>query len=335
MTEITELGKKAKEELLASSNLSELEGVWVKYLGRKGLLTKILRGLKDLPEDERKELGKIANQLKDEFTSLYEERRSALSESERVKVSPEIDITLPGRRLWVGRVHPITSVMEEICEIFIGMGFSEAVGPEIETEWYNFDALNIPKDHPARDMFSSFYLENGNLLRSHTSPVQIRVMERERPPIRIIAPGKVFRPDFDASHTPTFHQVEGLYIDKGVTFADLKGTLNEFCRRMFGDDIKIRFSPSYFPFTEPSAEVSISCIICSGQGCQTCKGTGWLEILGSGMVHPQVLANCSIDPEVWTGYAFGLGVERVAMIKFRIPDMRLFYENDIRFLEQF
>ncbi len=333
--EIEELGKKAKEEILASQNLKDLEAVRLKYLGRKGSLTTILRGLVNQPEDERRVLGRLANTLRDELTALVDERKGLLAEKEEVQ--PEIDITLPGRKPWMGKIHPISQVMKEICEIFIGMGFKEEVGPEIETEWYNFDALNIPKDHPSRDMFSSFYLEDGSLLRSHTSPVQVRVMERQKPPIRIIAPGRVFRPDdFDATHSPVFHQVEGLYIDEGVTFADLKGTMREFCRRMFGEGIAMRFLPSYFPFTEPSAEVAISCVICQQEkGCSTCKGTGWLEILGSGMVHPQVLRNCKIDPERYSGYAFGLGVERIAMIKYRIDDLRLFYENDIRFLEQF
>ncbi|MEO0116852.1 MAG: phenylalanine--tRNA ligase subunit alpha [candidate division WOR-3 bacterium] len=332
--EIEEIGKRAKEEIAGAENLLLLNDLRIKYLGRKGILTGILRGLKDLPEGERRNVGRIANLLKEEILALLKEREAILSSQK--PVLPEIDLTLPGRRLWIGRRHPISQVLDEICEIFVGMGFKEEIGPEIEDEWHNFSALNIPEDHPARDMFSSFYLDSGKLLRSHTSPVQIRVMERERPPIRIIAPGRVFRPDdFDASHAPNFHQVEGLYVDEGVTFADLKGTLREFCQKMFGQGIKMRFLPSYFPFTEPSAEVAISCVNCYGSGCQTCKGTGWLEILGCGMVHPQVLRNCAIDPERYTGYAFGLGVERVAMIKYRIPDMRLFYENDLRFLEEF
>ncbi len=332
---IEELRKKAKEEINSCTSLQELEDLRIKYLGRKGLLTGILRTLRDLPEEKRRTEGRIANLLKEELLTLIAEKKNYLLEKTE-SIEPSLDITLPGRRLWLGKLHPITRVMKEICEIFIGMGFTEEVGPDIETDWYNFEALNIPEDHPARDMFSSFYLENGGLLRSHTSPVQIRVMERGELPIRIIAPGPVFRPDdFDASHSPVFHQVEGLYIDRGVTFGDLKGTMREFARRMFGEDVQMRFLPSFFPFTEPSAEVAISCVICQGKGCQTCKGSGWLEILGSGMVHPQVLRNCRIDPEVYSGYAFGLGVERIAMIKYRIPDIRLFSTNDIRFLEQF
>lgn len=334
LAKVVEIGQKAKEEISKAEDQTTLNNLKVKYLGRKGIITGILRGLKDLPEEEKRNVGKAANTLKDEILSLLKEREFSLSTKK--EVVPEIDLTLPGRKLWIGKRHPISQMMDEICEIFVGMGFKEEIGPEIEDEWHNFSALNIPEDHPARDMFSSFYLEGGGLLRSHTSPVQIRVMEKQRPPIRIIAPGRVFRPDdFDASHAPNFHQVEGLYIDEGVTFALLKGTLREFCQKMFGKEIKMRFLPSYFPFTEPSAEVAISCVACQGAGCQTCKGTGWLEILGCGMVHPQVLRNCQIDPERYTGYAFGLGVERIAMIKYRIPDMRLFYENDLRFLEQF
>ncbi|MEO0102392.1 MAG: phenylalanine--tRNA ligase subunit alpha [candidate division WOR-3 bacterium] len=334
LAELTGIGEKAKEEILRAEDLTTLNTLKVKYLGRKGIITGILRGLKDLPEEEKRKVGKVANTLKEEILSLLKEKENSLSIQK--EVVPEIDVTLPGRKLWLGKRHPISQMMDEICEIFVGMGFKEETGPEIEDEWHNFSALNIPEDHPARDMFSSFYLEGGGLLRSHTSPVQIRVMEKQKPPIRIIAPGRVFRPDdFDASHAPNFHQVEGLYIDEGVTFALLKGTLREFCQKLFGKEIKMQFLPSYFPFTEPSAEVSISCVTCQGQGCQTCKGTGWLEILGCGMVHPQVLRNCRIDPERYTGYAFGLGVERIAMIKYQIPDMRLFYENDLRFLEQF
>jgi|UniRef100_A0A7C3UUH0 phenylalanyl-tRNA synthetase alpha chain len=330
---IEEIGKRVREEIERVKNQKELEEIRIRYLGRKGILTNILRSLRDLPEKERKITGQMANLLKEEILSLLEAKADSLPTEE---VIPEIDLTLPGRKNWPGGRHPISQILDEICEIFVGMGFKEVTGPEVEDEWHNFSALNIPEDHPARDMFSSFYLGETFLLRSHTSPVQIRVMERERPPIRIIAPGRVFRPDdFDASHAPNFYQVEGLYIDEGVTFATLKGILFAFITRMFGPETKMRFYPSYFPFTEPSAEVAISCVTCQGKGCPTCKKTGWLEILGCGMVHPQVLRNCQIDPKRFSGFAFGLGVERMAMIKYQIPDMRLFYENDLRFLSQF
>lgn len=322
-----ELIKKAK-------NLRELSEVRVRFLGRKSELNQILRSIKDLPLPKRPEVGKIANETKVKIAEAIKEREEELKKKGERREA--IDITLPGRHQWRGRPHPITQITEEIIDIFISMGFEEVLGPEIETEWYNFEALNIPPYHPARNMFASFYLDNDTLLRSHTSPVQIRVMEKRKPPLRIIAPGRVYRRDaFDTSHSPVFHQVEGLYVDEGVNFAELKGTLETFCSRMFGKEVKAKFRPSYFPFTEPSAEVAISCVICGGKGCSTCKNTGWLEILGCGMVHPKVFENVGYDSKRYTGYAFGMGVERIAMIKYRIDDIRLFYENDIRFLRQF
>lgn len=322
-----------EKEFSLINNLTDLENFRIKYLGRKGRLTIFLKKIKDLSIEEKKIIGKKANDFKKYLEKIIEEKKGYLKE-EKIPVS--FDYTLPGRKFWLGHKHPITQVMEECIDIFVRMGFKEEQGPEIEDEWHNFTALNIPPLHPARDMFSTFYLPDGRLLRSHTSPVQIRVMEKEKPPIRIIAPGRVFRPDdFDASHSPVFHQIEGLYVDQDTTFLDLKATVEEFCRIFFGKETIIKFTPSYFPFTEPSAEVSISCLNCLGKGCERCRNKGFLEILGCGMVHPQVLKNVNIDPEVYTGFAFGLGVERLAMIKFQIDDIRLFYQNDIRFLSQF
>jgi len=325
--------EQAKAEAELIKNLIDLENFRIRYLGRKGELTTFLRSLKNLPLEERKIIGKKANEFKEYLERIIEEKRQILKEE---KKEIFFDYTLPGRKFWLGHKHPLTQVMEECLDILIKMGFKEEQGPEIEDEWHNFTALNIPSLHPARDMFSTFYLPDGRLLRSHTSPVQIRVMERETPPIRIVAPGRVFRPDdFDASHSPVFHQIEGLYVDTDVTFLDLKATIEEFCRLLFDKKVIIKFTPSYFPFTEPSAEVAISCLKCLGKGCERCRNRGFLEILGCGMVHPQVLKNVNINPEIYSGFAFGLGVERLAMIKFQIDDIRLFYQNDIRFLSQF
>ena len=334
---IEAIKQESEQAIQNAKNLEELEAVRIKYLGRKGRLTDFLKQIGTLPEEKRRTEGKLANLAKQQFTELFENKKIQLTkEKESLDTSAQFDITLPGRKLWLGHKHPITQVMEEIVNIFVGMGFQEKLGPEIETEWYNYTALNFPEDHPARDQIACFYLDDKHLLRSHTSPVQIRVMEKQKPPVRIIAPGRVFRPDaFDASHSPVFHQVEGLYVDENVSLAELKGTLEIFCRKMFGQDVKVRFTPTYFPFTEPSAEVAISCVICEGAGCKTCKNSGWLEILGSGMVHPAVLENVGYDSEKYSGFAFGMGVERVAMVKYRIDDIRLFYENDIRFITQF
>ncbi len=329
------LKKQVLAEIAAAKTPAELERLRVRYMGRKaGELTLVLRSLKGLSEEERRSVGQAANALKDELIEVLQKRRTQL---ETGSANEAIDLTLPGRKRFVGYRHPITLVTDRIVEIFVGMGFEEILGPEIETDWYNFEALNIPQGHPARgEMFGNFYLPGGLLLRSHTSPVQIRVMENMPPPVRVIAPGRVYRRDaFDSSHSPVFYQVEGLYVDEGVSFADLKGTLEVFSQEMFGSDIGVRFSPSYFPFTEPSAELSISCVICGGAGCKVCAHTGWVEILGCGMVHPQVLRNVGYDPDKVTGFAFGMGVERIAMIHYRIDDIRYFYSNDLRFLRQF
>jgi phenylalanyl-tRNA synthetase alpha chain len=332
---IKRLEAEAEALIKKAETLPALEAARVKFLGRNGELAQLISQLGSLSQEDRPVIGKIANEVKNRLGLLLDEKKKTLTAREE-KPRTKIDVTMPGRRLWLGRKHPITQTMEEILAIFFGMGFQEELGPEIESDWYNFAALNIPQDHPARDMFQSFFFDETTLLRSHTSPVQIRVMERQPPPVRIVAPGRVFRYDpFDASHSPVFYQVEGLYVDEGVSFADLKGTLEVFCRKMFGEGVKVRFSPSYFPFTEPSAEVAISCVICEGAGCPVCKNSGWVEILGCGMVHPKVLENVKYDSDKYTGYAFGMGVERVAIIKYRIDDIRLFYENDLRFLEQF
>lgn len=334
---LEKLKKQAVEEIKNVGSLLELRNVKAKFLGKKGELTRILKGLKELPPEERPVLGRLVNEVKVLLERLVEEREKELKEEEkRRKLEAErVDITLPGRIPPLGALHPITQVAREIIDVFKGMGFDVAEGPEIETDYYNFEALNIPKDHPARDMQDTFYISDEMLLRTHTSPVQIRVMERYSPPIRIIAPGKVYRRDFDVSHTPMFHQIEGLLVGERVTFAELKGTLEEFAKRIFGEGTKVRFRPSYFPFTEPSAEMDIGCVICRGRGCRVCKGTGWLEILGCGMVDPEVFKAVGYDPEKIVGYAFGLGVERITMLKFSIDDIRLFFENDRRFLAQF
>ncbi len=332
--ELEELRKEALRELEEATNLELLEAVRVKYLGKKGRVTKVLKGIKELPKDLRPVVGKKANELKKELEELIERRREELKQALEDQI-PGLDLTLPGRPYDVGRLHPITQVLSEICDVFQRLGFEIAGGPEVETDYYNFEALNIPKHHPARDMQATFYLEGGLLLRTHTSPIQIRTMLVKRPPLRIIAPGKVYRCDSDVRHTPMFHQVEGLMVDKRVSFADLKGILVYFAEEVFGEGTRVRFRPSYFPFTEPSAEMDIQCVMCKGEGCRSCGDTGWLEILGAGMVHPNVFKAVGYDPEVWRGFAFGLGVERIAMLKYGIEDIRLFYENHYRFLEQF
>jgi len=329
------LKNQALKAIAGARSIVELEELRVRYLGRKaGALTEVLRSLKDLDDAEKRSVGQAANVVKNELTDAFSKR---LADLDTKSAKAGIDLTLPGRRRFIGSKHPLTIVTDRIVDIFTGMGFEEILGPEVESEWYNFEALNIPEGHPARgEMFGNFYLPGGLLLRSHTSPVQIRVMEKRKPPVRVVAPGRTYRRDaFDSSHSPVFHQAEGLYVDEGVSFADLKGTLEVFSQEMFGTDIRTRFSPSYFPFTEPSAELSISCVICGGEGCSVCSHTGWLEILGCGMVHPQVLRNVGYDPEKFTGFAFGMGIERVAMIHYRIDDIRHFYSNDIRFLSQF
>ena len=330
--------EEARGATAAARSAAELEQVRVRFLGRQGALTQLLRSLGTLPPEERPVVGAAANEAKRQLEALLETRVDAATQAERVseRRRQRLDLTLPGRRPPLGTVHPLTRVHDEIVTIFAGLGFSVAEGPDIETDYYNFEALNIPADHPARDMQDTFYLPGGLLLRTHTSPVQIRTMLAQSPPVRIVVPGRVHRRDVpDASHSPVFHQVEGLAVDRHVTMADLKGTLELFAREMFGPKSRIRFRPSFFPFTEPSAEVDVVCFLCGGDGCRVCKQSGWLEILGSGMVHPQVLRNVGYDPEEVTGWAFGMGVERVAMLKYGIDDIRLFFENDLRFLRQF
>ncbi|MGQ9631944.1 MAG: phenylalanine--tRNA ligase subunit alpha [bacterium] len=329
--------EEAKAAIGSAQDESKVKDLRVKYLGRNGIITGILRSLKQLDERERPIVGKLANEVKDQIQSLIDRRLSELQELtlEAQLREESIDVTLPGRRIVVGKTHPLTKVLSQIESIFTSMGFEVVEGPEIEDEYHCFEALNIPKDHPARDMQDTFFVGNETVLRTHTSSVQIRTMEARRPPIKIIAPGRVYRRDSDATHSPMFHQVEGLYVDRNVTFGDLKGTLMAFCRQMFGETVGVRFRPSYFPYTEPSAEVDISCVFCGGRGCRLCKESGWLEILGSGMVHPAVFEAVGYDPEEYTGFAFGMGPERIAMLKYGINDIRLFYENDLRFLKQF
>lgn len=331
------LKKSAEREIAVARDQQELESVRTLYLGRSGQLTSILRQVGTLSPEERPEMGKLANEIKRNLEEQLAARLRAFGESEKEQAlaSEQIDVTLPGRRVPVGRKHPITLVFEEIRDIFERLGFEVAQGPEMESDYYNFEALNIPRDHPARDMQDTFYLNGELLLRTHTSPMQVRVMEVRKPPLAVICPGAVYRRDSDLSHTPMFHQVEGLVVDEDVSFPDLKSVLTIFVHHMFGEKTALRFRPSYFPFTEPSAEVDIRCVICQGTGCRVCSEKGWLEILGAGMVHPQVFRMVGYDPEVYTGYAFGLGVERVAMLKFGINDIRLFFENDLRFIRQF
>jgi phenylalanyl-tRNA synthetase alpha chain len=332
---VKELEAAALREIREAKSPEALEALRVQYLGRKGGLTQILRGLKDLPAEVRRAVGQEANRAKTALEAALDQALIILKEAARRAAAPAVDVTLPGRRPPLGRLHPLNQVMAEVCDIFLHLGFEAVEGPEVELDWYNFEALNLPPDHPARDMQDTYYFDDKVLLRTHTSPMQIRTMERRRPPVRVIAPGKVYRRDSDITHSPMFHQVEGLLVDKGVTFADLKGVLTAFVHQLFGPEVGVRFRPSYFPFTEPSAEVDIECVICGGAGCRVCKLTGWLEILGSGMVHPAVFEAVGYDPEEVTGFAFGLGIERVAMLKYGIDDIRLFFDNDLRFLRQF
>lgn len=331
--DILEEGKTAARQ---AASLAELEDIRVKYLGRKGVVTALLHGLKDMAPEERPAAGQAANRIKDELTRLLEEKTSELKQAGWSRTAGAVpDPTLPGRPAELGRLHILNRTLQEIEAIFAGMGFSVAEGPEVETDYYNFTAMNFPPDHPARDMHDTFFISDQVLLRTHTSPVQVRLMEKQKPPIRAIMPGKTFRCDDDATHSPMFHQVEGLMVNRNISFADLKAVLTFFIRRMFGEKSVLRFRPSFFPFTEPSAEVDMSCVKCQGKGCTLCKGTGWMEILGSGMVHPNVLKSGGVDPDQYTGFAFGMGVERVAMLKHGIDNMRYFFENDLRFLEQF
>lgn len=325
------------KELSSIQSFEDLKRVKVSLLGRKGIFSQYIDQLKTIDKAERGAFGKAINEVKGRCEARLDELERHYLDRERQQKEREsfIDLTMPGKRPLFGRKHPITLIFDEIERIFSSLGFRVAEGPDIELDYYNFEALNIPKDHPARDMQDTFYVDAGVVLRTHTSPVQIHIMEKELPPIRIIAPGAVYRHDQDISHTPMFHQVEGLMVDKNVRFSDLKGILTIFIHEMFGADVPVRFRPSYFPFTEPSAEVDIGCVICKGQGCRVCKNTGWLEILGSGMVNPQVFRIVGYDPEEITGFAFGMGVERIAMIKYGIDDIKQFYYNDVRFLSQF
>ncbi len=332
--------KKIKEAALAELEAvaCDTEALRVKYLGKKGELTAVLRGMGALSPEERPVVGQLANEVRAEIEAALTKKVAAQKErdlNERL-VRERLDVTMPGKCERVGHQHPLTRAQREMEEIFIGMGFEIAEGPEVEYDYYNFQALNIPENHPARDTQDTFYITENILLRSQTSPVQVRVMEKQSPPIRVISPGRVYRSDaLDATHSPLFHQMEGLVVDKGITMSDLKGTLETFAKKMFGEATRIRFRPHHFPFTEPSAEVDVSCFVCGGKGCRVCKGEGWIEILGAGMVHPFVLSNCGIDPELYSGFAFGMGLERVTMTRYGIDDIRLFYENDERFLKQF
>ena len=335
--ELNRLFQEASEELKVAVEEKQVAEIKTGFLGRKGKITTLLRGLGAIPPEQRPIIGRFANEIKDSIEKKIKEAIENIQERERDErfVHERLDTTLPGRRIPIGKKHPTTEVCNEIIEIFLGLGFEISEGPEIELDYYNFEALNIPKDHPARDMHDTFYVSDEVLLRTHTSPVQIRVMEKYPPPIQIIAPGKVFRCDSDVSHTPMFHQVEGLMVGDNITFGDLKGILTIFVHQMFGDGTQLRFRPSFFPFTEPSAEVDIQCVICRGKGCRVCSSSGWLEILGSGMVDPEVFKIVGYDADEIVGFAFGMGVERIAMLKYGINDIRLFFENDIRFLGQF
>ena len=327
----------ALQAAATADSLHALEALRVKYLGRKGALTEVLRGLGQAPEAERPALGQAANEVKAAISQVLDERKTALDAQEAGKRAERdrLDLSLPGRKPRMGHMHLIPQVTEEILSIFFQMGFQVASGPDVETEYYNFDSLNTPSDHPARDTHDTFFVSPGVVLRTHTSPVQMRVMERFQPPVAIVAPGRVYRVDYDASHSPMFFQIEGLLVDEGVSFADLKGTLMLFVHRFFGPDTRLRFRPHFFPFTEPSAEMDISCTVCKGSGCRICKNSGWLEILGCGMVHPEVFRYANYDSEKYTGYAFGFGVDRIAMLKHALDSISYLYENDLRFVEQF
>ena len=336
--QVEKIREVALKQIAASEALEKLNDIRVAYLGKKGELTNLLKGMKDVAPEDRPKVGQMVNDVRAQLESKLEEARAALAKKAREEQLKKevIDVTLPAKKNKVGHSHPNTIAREEVERIFIGMGYEVIEGPEVEYDEYNFEKLNIPKGHPARDEQDTFYVNDNILLRSQTSPVQVRTMEKGKLPIRMISPGRVFRSDeVDATHSPSFHQIEGLVIDKNITFADLKGTLAEFAKEMFGPETKVKFRPHHFPFTEPSAEVDVSCFKCGGKGCRFCKGSGWIEILGCGMVHPHVLEMCNIDPEEYTGFAFGVGLERIALLKYEIDDMRLLYENDIRFLKQF
>ena len=339
MKEKLEAIRKAFAESIAEQvEEDKLEQLRIQYLGKKGELTAVLRGMGSLTPEERPIIGQLANEVRADIERMLDEKKAQVKEAalEKKLRTERIDVTAPGEEISLGARHPLEQVRIKMCDIFRSMGFDITEGPEVETDYYNFEALNTPENHPARDVQDTFYITPNILLRSQTSCVQVRTMERIKPPIRVVSPGRVYRSDtVDATHSPMFHQLEGLVVDKGITMGDLKGMLEIFARRMFGEETKIRFRPHHFPFTEPSAEVDISCFVCGGKGCRVCKGEGWIEILGAGMVHPNVLKACDIDPEVYSGFAFGMGIERIAMRRYNIDDMRLLYENDIRFLKQF
>jgi len=335
--DLEELTREAEEAIRAADDLEALDKLRVAYLGKKGELTARLKSLGQLPAEERPAAGQAINEAKERVGAVLESRREELAARamEAALEAERVDVTLPGRGEQTGGLHPVTRTIERIEDLFVSLGFGVGEGPEVEDDYHNFEALNIPADHPARAMHDTFYFDAHHLLRTHTSPVQIRVMERDGAPVRVIAPGRVYRCDSDLTHTPMFHQVEGLLVDEGVTFGDLKGVLDDFVKRFFEQELPVRFRPSYFPFTEPSAEVDVGCMFCTGQGCRVCDGSGWLEILGCGMVHPKVFEDAGVDAERFTGYAFGVGVERLAMLRYGVDDLRIFFDNDLRFLRQF
>ncbi|SDL05223.1 phenylalanyl-tRNA synthetase, alpha subunit [Maridesulfovibrio ferrireducens] len=341
LQELESLVPECKARLDQASSLSDLEELRIENLGRKGRLAKIMSGLPSLSSEDKPVAGKKANEVKTALTELIEGRQSQLERAAITESLSRFDPTMPGRTPHKGSLHPVTLVMDEICDVFVGLGFEVVTGPEVENDWYNFEALNIPPEHPARDMQDTLYISDSILLRTHTSPLQIRTMKDRNPPLAAIAPGKVYRRDSDLTHTPMFHQIEGFLVDQNVSMADLRGTLTAFVHQLFGPKTEVRFRPSFFPFTEPSAEVDISCVMCGGKGhidgkpCRVCKQTGWVEILGCGMMDPNVMEAVDYDTEKYSGFAFGLGIERVAMLKYGIGDLRMFFENDIRFLEQF
>ena len=337
-SKLKQIREEAMKQIEASDALDKLNDIRVNYLGKKGELTSLLKSMKDMAAEERPKFGQMVNDVKQVIEAKLDETKAKLSakvREEQLKTEV-IDVTLPAKKNWVGHRHPSTIALEEVERIFVGMGYEVVEGPEVELDYYNFEALNIPANHPAKDEQDTFYINQDIVLRTQTSPVQVRTMEKGKLPIRMIAPGRVFRSDeVDATHSPSFHQIEGLVVDKNITFADLKGTLAEFAKELFGQETKVKFRPHHFPFTEPSAEVDVTCFKCGGKGCRMCKGSGWIEILGCGMVHPKVLKMSGIDPEEYSGFAFGVGLERIALLKYEIDDMRLLYENDMRFLKQF
>ncbi len=335
---LQEILRTATSEISAATNAQELDAARVKFLGKKGELTSILRGMGAVPPEERPLVGQMVNDVRASLEASIAQQNDRMKKAalEEKLVRETVDVTMPGTPVTIGKKHPLSIVLDEVKDIFMGMGFSVAEGPEVEYDHYNFEALNIPKDHPARDTQDTFYISNNIVLRTQTSPVQVRTMEQQKPPVRIIAPGRVFRSDeVDATHSPLFHQIEGLVVDKGIRMSDLKGILELFAKKLYGEDTVVRFRPHHFPFTEPSAEMDIQCFQCKGEGCRLCKGEGWIEILGCGMVHPKVLETCGIDPDIYSGYAFGIGLERIVMGRYKIDDIRMFYENDVRFLHQF